>query len=61
MKSINEFFAANLEGKTNDNFATFMSGQGEVEKNNEMQTINSSNENYCRQCFTSPLQRRANL
>lgn len=58
MKNINEFFAAHAESKTQDNFASFVSGQGTVEQQNDMQTINSQ---YCNECFsTSPLQRRAN-
>jgi hypothetical protein len=56
MKNINDFFAANVVSKTQDNFATFVSGQGAIENiNQDMQTIHSNNENICRECFASPL------
>jgi RNase P subunit RPR2 len=62
MKNINDFFAANVVSKTQDNFATFVSGQGAIENiNQDMQTIHSNNENICRECFASPILKRANL
>jgi hypothetical protein len=56
MKNINEFFAANVACKTQENYATFVSGQGAIENiNQDTQTIHSNNENICRECFAYPL------